>query len=588
MRIRGEVVVSIRALCVAATMSLFPAMSGSLHMQDQGKNQPQSPTNQQTIRVQVRLVPVDVIVTDAKDQPVTDLKAEDFQIFENGQRQEIRHFAVQALTASVPGSAPATTQQLQSPDFAPQTARTFLIVMGRGRFDVFKTLESMMQFVRKDLLPQDRVAFLAFNRATDFSTDHERIARVINRFKQEYEWVEAMEAQRMSGLGGIFGNKDWPKETQKRIDKIFQEAGSPASRQPSQAQMADKKKMDNDAAQTAGTLLVNESIDQMAAMGDTAGAALQRSIKQFDTLAADAITNLPFSEYASSFAATMQSTRNIYTSIDYMRFMEGEKHLLFFTPSGLDLPSGEYDEHLAAYANDARVAIDTFQTGGCCPPMEWLASLRDISKLTGGRATITDYAIKGLARVNETTRFEYLLAYYPKNETWDGKYRRIDVKVNRPGVKVSFRHGYYAREKPPVFNLAEMLSYRRITSAATDMSNIRDIPFNAYASMDNLGPVRVRVDVNIKPQNIGLALVNGRHAGQLRVTIYYADGSGKYLGEEWKNVNLNLSEPSYLWYLQSGIPFSIMIPYRTRKQTIKVIIYDPQSDRIGSQLLKMK
>jgi VWFA-related protein len=532
-------------------------------------------------------VPVDVVVTDAKDQPVTGLKAEDFQIFENGRLQEIRHFAVQALTAAVPGSAPATTQQPQSPEFAPQTARTFLIVMGRGRFDVFKTLESMMQFVRKDLLPQDRVAFLAFNRATNFSTDHERIARVIDRFKQEYEWVEALEAQRMSGLGGIFGNKDWSKETQKRIDKIFQDAGSPASHQVSPAQMADKKKMDNDAARTAGTLLVNESLDQLAAAGDP-GAALQRSIKQFDTLAADAITNLSFSDYASSFAATMQSTRNIYSSIDYMRFMEGEKHLLFFTPNGLDLPRVEYDEHLAAYANDARVAIDTFQTGGCCPPMEWTAPLRNISKLTGGRATITDYASKGLARVNQTTRLEYLLAYYPKNEAWDGKYRSIDVKVNRPGVKVTFRHGYYARENPPVFNLAEMLSYRRITSAGADPSDSLDIPFNASASMDNLGPVEVRVDVNIKPQNIGLALVNGRHAGQLRVTIYYADGSGKYLGEIWKNVDLNLSEPSYLWYLQSGIPFSIMIPYRTRKQMIKVVIYDPQSDRIGSQLIKMK
>jgi VWFA-related protein len=580
--------VSIRALCVAATLVLFPGVSGSLHTQNQGRGQAQSPTSQQTIRVQVRLVPVDVIVTDAKDRPVTDLKAEDFQIFENGQLQEIRHFAVQSLTAAVVGSAPATTQQPQTSDFAPQTARTFLIVMGRGRFDVFKTLESMIQFVRKDLLPQDRVAFLAFNRATDFSTDHERIAHVIERFKKEYEWVEALEAQRMSGLGGIFGNKDWPKETQKRIDKIFQEAGSPTSRQPSQAQMADKNKMDNAAAQTAGTLLVNESIDQMAAMGDTAGASIQRSIKQFDTLAADAITNLPFSDYASSFAATMQSTRNIYTSIDYMRFMEGEKHLLFFTPDGLDLPRVEYDEHLAAYANDARVAIDTFQTGGCCPPMEWLASLRDISKLTGGRATITDYASNGLARVNETTRFEYLLAYYPKNEVWDGKYRRIDVKVNRPGVKVSFRHGYYAREKPPVFNLAEMLSYRRITSAGADTSDVRDVPFNAYASLDNLGLIQVRVDVNIKPQNIGLALVNGRHAGQLRVTIYYADGTGKYLGEIWKNVDLNLSEPTYLWYLQTGIPFSIMIPYRTRKQVIKVIVYDPQNDRIGSQLLRMK
>jgi VWFA-related protein len=552
----------------------------------QSRGQAQAAASSQTIHVEVRLVPVDVIVTDAKDRPVTDLKKEDFQIFENGQLQEIRHFMVQALTAAPPEPAQRLQPALTT-EFAPQTARTFLIVMGRGRYAVFKTLESLMQFVRKDLLPQDRVAFLAFNRATDFTTDHERVARVIERFKQEHEWVEALEAQRMSGLAAIFGNKDWGKETQKRVDKIFQDAGSPASRQLSPTQMADKKKMDKDAAQTTATLLINEGIDRLAAAGDT-GAELRRSMMQFDTLAASAITNLPFSEYASSFAATMQSTQNIYTSIDYMRLMEGEKHLLFFTPSGLDLPRVEYDERLAAYANDARVAIDTFQTGGCCPPQEWLSTLRDISTLTGGRASILDYASKGLARVNETTRVEYLLAYYPKNENWDGKYRRIDVKVNRPGVKVSFRHGYYARERPPVINLAEMLSRRRITSAGADTSDIKDVPFSARAWIDDFGPLQVRVDISIRPDNIGLALVNGRHAGQLRVAIYYADGSGRYLGETWKNVNLNLSEPTYQWSLQSGLPFSIMVPFKTKKQMIKVVVYDPQNDRIGSQLIKMK
>jgi VWFA-related protein len=548
--------------------------------------QTQAPQSSQPIRVQVRLVPVDVIVTDSKGRPVTDLKLGDFQVFEDGKLQEITHFTVQMFTAAAQ-AAPTAPTPPKAGEFAPQTARTFLIVMGRGRFTIFKTIESLQLFLRKDLLPQDRVAFLAYNRATDFTTDHERIARAIERFKKEHEWIEALEAQRMSGLRAIFGNKDWPVEIQKRIDRIFDEAGSKASRQVSPSPMADQKQMAKDAAQTTATLLAKEAVDQAVAAG-TPGSVLRQSMMQFDALEASSITNLPFSEYASSFAATMQSTRNIYTSIDYMRYIEGEKHLLFFTPNGLDLPRVEYDERLGAYANDARVAIDTFQTGGCCPPPEWLASMRNISRLTGGRATILDYAGKGLDRVNETTRTEYLLAYYPKNTNWDGKYRRIDVKVNRPGMVVSFRHGYYARESPPVLNLVEMLSYRRITSAGSDTSEIKDVAFDAVASMDPLGPPQVRVDMRVKPENIGLALINGRHAGHLRVTIYYSDGSGRYLGEVWKNVDLNLTEPTYQQFLQTGVPFTIMIPFKVKKQMIKIILYDPQIDRIGSQLIKMK
>ena len=38
----------------------------------------------------------------------------------------------------------------------------------------------------------------------------------------------------------------------------------------------------------------------------------------------------------------------------------------------------------------------------------------------------------------------YTLAYYPTNKDWDGKFRQIKVAVNRPGVAVRTRLGYYA------------------------------------------------------------------------------------------------------------------------------------------------
>jgi hypothetical protein len=208
--------------------------------------------------------------------------------------------------------------------------------------------------------------------------------------------------------------------------------------------------------------------------------------------------------------------------------------------------------------------------------------------LTGGRATIVDYAGKGLARINETTRAEYLLGYYPANANWDGRYRRIDVKVNRPGVRVSFRHGYFARESPPVLNLAEMRSVRRISAAGAYATEVRDVPFEVNACVDPFGPQQVRVDIRIRPENVELTHLNGRYTGQLRVTVYYADSRGRYLGEAWKNVNFNLTEPTYLVCAGPGIPVTIMIPLKAKKQIIKVVIYDPHRDRLGSQLVRLQ
>src|SRR5215467_13676276 len=45
------------------------------------------------IRINVNLVQVDAIVTDSKDQPVTDLKKEDFVILQDGKPQTITNFS---------------------------------------------------------------------------------------------------------------------------------------------------------------------------------------------------------------------------------------------------------------------------------------------------------------------------------------------------------------------------------------------------------------------------------------------------------------------------------------------------------------
>jgi VWFA-related protein len=64
---------------------------------------------------------------------------------------------------------------------------------------------------------------------------------------------------------------------------------------------------------------------------------------------------------------------------------------------------------------------------------------------TGGRAFLdsNDFGqvFKG---VQQDTSTYYLLGYRSTNAARDGRYRRITVKVNVPGVKIDYRRGYYA------------------------------------------------------------------------------------------------------------------------------------------------
>ena len=54
----------------------------------------------------------------------------------------------------------------------------------------------------------------------------------------------------------------------------------------------------------------------------------------------------------------------------------------------------------------------------------------------------------GLGRVEEELGAYYLLSYAPKNEAWDGRYRRIELRSRRSGLTVQARRGYYAVRTP--------------------------------------------------------------------------------------------------------------------------------------------
>ncbi len=64
---------------------------------------------------------------------------------------------------------------------------------------------------------------------------------------------------------------------------------------------------------------------------------------------------------------------------------------------------------------------------------------------TGGRAFLDSNDFSQVFKgVQQDTSSYYLLGYHSTNRAKDGRYRRLVVKVNVPGVKIDYRRGYYA------------------------------------------------------------------------------------------------------------------------------------------------
>ena len=74
-----------------------------------------------------------------------------------------------------------------------------------------------------------------------------------------------------------------------------------------------------------------------------------------------------------------------------------------------------------------------------------LESLHDMALATDGIAVVGSNDLdKGLKRISDDLTSYYLLGYYSTNTKLDGKFRRLQVRVKQPGVQIRARRGYRA------------------------------------------------------------------------------------------------------------------------------------------------
>jgi hypothetical protein len=180
MRVKGA------ALVMAFAALATPTRVGLSAGPDQ-QQQPQAPA----FRSSIALVPIDVRVMDRSGKLVTDLKLDDFTILEDGKRQEVRHFTLQLFTPRTQASGAALALREGAISFELQPNRIFLIVLGRGRLqEPSKAVDAVIRFVGEQLLPQDQVAVFAYNRATTFTADHQRIVALLEKFRLRHERLD--------------------------------------------------------------------------------------------------------------------------------------------------------------------------------------------------------------------------------------------------------------------------------------------------------------------------------------------------------------------------------------------------------------
>jgi VWFA-related protein len=516
----------------------------------------QAPAQQQlpVFRSGTTVVPLTVTVLDRNGAPVRDLTEADFTVYENKQQREIVNFFPQDFAARrVPMSA------APSGGIAPETRRRFLLVLGFGRIQhPTKAFDGAIEFVRQHLLPQDAVALMAFHRTTEFTTDREVVARIIERYKKENErLINDLWLSGLSQIGSLFGRATYPSEATVLAD------------------------MD---AVLTGAGPLHSSADFLYGM-DRAVQGTDRPWQR-QTTYLDVVRGLNGRSLAN---LVLRSNRfKLFAGIEYVRDLDGEKHIVMLGSGGLARDADDA-RVVARRANGARVIVHMVGTSGTSG-IAFRNSSRDVVEETGGFYTSVDMAAKALGKIDRTTRFTYLLGYAPSNPTLDGKYREVDVRVNRPGVTVRFQHGYYAVAAPDPVELKELMVKARLEGALAYDQAATDIKLGVQGlALPRMGiSAAVRVEITIDVERLAFQMKDGIRTGRLELQVYCGDAKERIIGEFAEQLEIEADAASYAQFQTAGIRRVVRVPAMGTPKYVKVVVYDYGSDRVGSFMLAIK
>jgi hypothetical protein len=171
-----------------------------------------------------------------------------------------------------------------------------------------------------------------------------------------------------------------------------------------------------------------------------------------------------------------------------------------------------------------------------------LQTLQTLGPATNGLAiTDSNDLGKGLQRVSDDFNSFYLLGYNSTNSKLDGRYRRIGVKVKRPGVEVRAREGYTAGSpgsltaKPPAMTAKPVSDAEAmVTTALLRIAPSRSgAPFILYAAAGVAGGDAAGSIIRIVAE-LDASLIqtpDWREGGQAQVTVKNGAGATLASGE---------------------------------------------------------
>ncbi|MBI3671138.1 MAG: VWA domain-containing protein [Acidobacteria bacterium] len=505
-----------------------------------------------TIRTVTDLVLIDAQVTDRGGKPVKGLKPEQFTLLEDDKPQKVStfdYYDIEAIeTAAAQDSTPVvvTLGAVAAPERVRQAVRDrrmivlFFDMTALEPPELLRATDAAQRFLREQMTPADLVAAAAFGHQF----------KVIANFTNNRALLERAVARLVPG-----------KES------------------------------------------------QLAATAEAAPAAGEEAVSE-DTGSAFTADETEFNIFNNDRKlAAVEALANL------LRDIPGKKSVIHFT-SGITQTGGENRSQLRAAtdaANRANVSFYTVDARGLLATVpggdpgagaaagtamfsgaavfrqvqsrqESRETLATLAGDTGGRAFFDTGDFREVfQKVQADAAGYYLLGYYSANTKPDGRWRRVKVRVDAPGVRVRYREGYYAPKDYGRFTAEDR--ERQLEEAMRAETPRVELPIALETAQFRVGKDEIFVPIAAKLASSALQWAEKR--GRREAEFDFAaevreETSGRVAGALRDTVKVKLGAERFQQLQQRALVYQggmILGPGRYR---LKFLARENETGRIGT------
>jgi VWFA-related protein len=545
-----------------------------------------------TLTSTTRNVLLDVVVTDKQDKPVSGLKKEDFQVFEDGKPQTVTFFeptfpssTAAASAAPAPPLPPNTFTNV--PKVAPNTAVNVLLL------DALNTNMGDQAYIHKEMVsflasipPGTRVGILLLS---------EKL-RIVQGITQDSTLLRAA-LQRLAANPSqsalLRTSEDIDAQTG-AVNMIMQQATENNSTQLQATAAALQRFLaqQNSFQDNERAVMTMEALQQIARY--LSGIPGRKNLVWFLGSFPNCIaTDCPFTDENSKTMDALANARVSVYPVDARGITSGSMHDVEVRQLGTS-PQDNTQAQAASILSDGN--LNAVNQGN----MEWIA------KNTGGKATYNGNDFKGIftSDIDHGSRY-YTLAYTPTNNRATGKERKIEIKTTSGSYRLFYRRGYFedssrahaSRSATPADPLRQLMD--RGMPSFTELSYREKLeptavqpPPDAPRAGDNadLKPPFTRYSLNFALTPDGLGLVpgaDGVRRGKIEVAIVAYDQQGKALNWQVRFMGLAIRPEQSAIAQSTGIPFHFDFDLPNGEVYLRTGIFDASTSKAGTLELQV-